>query len=320
LVTLSLQQPSLAVNTFLVDTLGGDMLKDTRPRTVVRARHDAEHHYFIVSRQTAQDPDLPLEALGLLAFLLSRPDTWRPNVRELARSRRCSKDKIARILRVLIARGYCRRTMVKATPGAHGGGRLVSVDYELFEERPGNVGKRDPVIPAAAEAPDRCPENRDAGFQDPGSPDVEITSPESTEQCEEHTPSPTGRGEEIGAVYAQETGGKTLRMSAEEERGAAELVAAEGPEVATRAYRLFLIDRMRRGTAIRFAYFLENVEQYIGRATAEPTEIWNVCAVGHRHRGEECQYCRDYTIAPADLASADEMADAFRGLAWRGAR
>ena len=167
---------------------------------------------------------------------------------------------------------------------------------------------------------------RRVGHQDDTPPVIGMSSKDSssrdssTKDSEEHTPSPTGRGEEIGAVYAQETGGKTLRMSAEEERGAAELVAAEGPEVATRAYRLFLIDRMRRGTAIRFAYFLENVEQYIGRATAEPTEIWNVCAVGHRHRGEECQYCRDYTIAPADLASADEMADAFRGLAWRGAR
>jgi hypothetical protein len=58
-------------------------------------------------RETAQDKNLSPEALGILTYLLSKPDTWAVNVDDLKR-KGCSRDRVYRIIHELCAAGYMR--------------------------------------------------------------------------------------------------------------------------------------------------------------------------------------------------------------------
>lgn len=71
---------------------------------IVRAAHQTEQPYFMLARATAQDTDLSYEALGVLTYLLSKPNDWEVQVTDLAA--RCGKQKIYRILKELRERGY----------------------------------------------------------------------------------------------------------------------------------------------------------------------------------------------------------------------
>lgn len=72
--------------------------------TIIRASHDKEHPFALISRETLQDETLSFEALGALSYLLSKPDDWKVMVADL--QRRCGRDKAKRILAELVQAGY----------------------------------------------------------------------------------------------------------------------------------------------------------------------------------------------------------------------
>lgn len=62
--------------------------------------------YFMLARCTAQDTRISLCALGLLTYLLSKPDNWEINMEELQRTWQIGRDKCRGILNELINAGY----------------------------------------------------------------------------------------------------------------------------------------------------------------------------------------------------------------------
>jgi len=69
-----------------------------------RATHGKQNPYFLFSRDTAQDRTLSFEARGMLAYLLSKPDDWAADVRDLQQE--CGRDKVYKVLRELVEHGY----------------------------------------------------------------------------------------------------------------------------------------------------------------------------------------------------------------------
>lgn len=108
------------------------------PTNIRRAKRDKDHPYFMLARSTAQDEALSWEARGLLAYLLSKPDDWIVNVKDLQQG--CGRDKVKSILAELEKSGY----LTRETEQPHGTrGRFMRYHYEVhetpFTEKPSTV-------------------------------------------------------------------------------------------------------------------------------------------------------------------------------------
>lgn len=100
-----------------------------KPTRIRRAQHDTDNPYFQMRRDTAQDDKLSWEARGVLAYLLSKPDDWIVQVKDLQQCK-CGRDKVYRILDELKTARYVFRERKQVEKG-----RFEWGDY-LVSERP----------------------------------------------------------------------------------------------------------------------------------------------------------------------------------------
>ncbi len=96
---------------------------------IVRVKHTKENPYIILNRDALWDKNLSLEAVGLWARLLSRPDDWTFYVSELCKTCRCGETKMLRMLKELIKHGYVYRVQNKAPDG-----KFTGYEYYVFEK------------------------------------------------------------------------------------------------------------------------------------------------------------------------------------------
>ena len=73
---------------------------------IFQAIHDAAHPYVVVSQKLAQDERMSFEARGVGLYLLSKPNDWQIQVRDLMREGKCGKERVLRILQELERFGY----------------------------------------------------------------------------------------------------------------------------------------------------------------------------------------------------------------------
>jgi DNA-binding MarR family transcriptional regulator len=71
---------------------------------VKREKHDRE--FFLMDNAPVQDPGLSWAAKGLLAYLLSLPETWEVHLTDLFRRSACGRKPTQAALKELIAAGY----------------------------------------------------------------------------------------------------------------------------------------------------------------------------------------------------------------------
>lgn len=64
--------------------------------------------YRIISKLLLDDERLSPEALGMMAYLLGRPENWEVKVSQLAKCFHRSKDSIGKIFKELQRLGYAR--------------------------------------------------------------------------------------------------------------------------------------------------------------------------------------------------------------------
>ena len=70
--------------------------------TIIRTVHDKSNPYVMLNKASLWDTQLPLEAVGLWARLMSRPDNWEVRTSEIQKSCQIGKDKARAILKILI--------------------------------------------------------------------------------------------------------------------------------------------------------------------------------------------------------------------------
>jgi DnaD/phage-associated family protein len=97
-----------------------------RRKTIIRVNHNAQP-YFMVARSVAQNEAISYEALGLLCYLLSKPNDWEIQPKALAREH-CGRDKAYRLIDELLKARHIERTAVKNERG-----RIVRVEYVVYE-------------------------------------------------------------------------------------------------------------------------------------------------------------------------------------------
>jgi len=95
--------------------------------TIRRANHGKEHPYYLATRASAQDKEISYEASGMLQYLLSKPNDWRVQPKDLVR-KDCGRDKVYKILNELIKGGYIERIYNRDEKG-----RIVLVEYVVDE-------------------------------------------------------------------------------------------------------------------------------------------------------------------------------------------
>lgn len=99
----------------------------SKPTRVVRSLHNKENPYFMMVRETAQDRNLSWEARGMLAYLLSRPDSWVLKPSDL--QQKCGRDKVYKILKELETAGYLERVQQ-----INSAGKFVEFEYHYYEQ------------------------------------------------------------------------------------------------------------------------------------------------------------------------------------------
>lgn len=115
---------------------------------------------FTVIDNAMFDVGMSLEAVGLLCYLLSRPDHWRVMPQQLA-SKFGGRDRTYRILRELVGAGYIERK--KQTTG--------EMHYTVFDSpRGGGSGDGGSPVPENPELP--LTGKPDLALPDPENPDV----------------------------------------------------------------------------------------------------------------------------------------------------
>lgn len=95
---------------------------------IKRAPHGKQAPYYLQARSTAQDNSISYEALGVLVYLLSKPDDWKLQPRDLERDS-AKKHKIYRIINELIAAGYIVRTAERNERGV-----ITQWHYDVYEQ------------------------------------------------------------------------------------------------------------------------------------------------------------------------------------------
>lgn len=129
---------------------------------IIRAVHNKQNPYCMLLRDTLQDSRLPARALGILVYLMSKPDDWEPAIEDICRRfKDVGREQAYRIINeTLIPLGYARRVCEKQ------GGRFLRWVTEIYESP---VTENQHVDEPDAEIQDVVP---DAGFQDVALPDT----------------------------------------------------------------------------------------------------------------------------------------------------
>lgn len=77
------------------------------------------------------DAGLKPDAIGILVYLISRPDNWNVSLRMLSKHRQIGREKTQRIINDLIAAGYIKRKRVR-DPETN---QFAGIEYVVFEDR-----------------------------------------------------------------------------------------------------------------------------------------------------------------------------------------
>jgi hypothetical protein len=102
------------------------------PEPVI-VRVSSRRRYTAVPAAVTEDSRLSYAALGLLCYLLGRPDDWEVDAGALAGSRGTTEYAVRKLLKELRSRGYARL----ARPRDPDTGRVAGTTYEVTDEPDG---------------------------------------------------------------------------------------------------------------------------------------------------------------------------------------
>jgi len=98
-------------------------------------RRRLTRHFTTIDNAILEDPRLSAEAMGVLLYLISRPDDWQVRLVQLGKRFRVGRDKIQGVMREIIACGYAKHERKRDSNT----GAFASGEYVLTDE-PANIG------------------------------------------------------------------------------------------------------------------------------------------------------------------------------------
>lgn len=101
--------------------------------------------FTTILNAVVEDVELSAEALGLLVYLVGKPDNWEVSPTQLKKRFNCGRDRIYRIINELIVAGYVQRGQSRQD-----GGRFDGDNYLVSDEKLPLTGNPDAVGAPAA--------------------------------------------------------------------------------------------------------------------------------------------------------------------------
>jgi DnaD/phage-associated family protein len=95
---------------------------------IVRHTHNKDNPYFMLNRTACNDDTLSMKALGLHTYLLSKPDGWNVNSKQLMKRFDCGKDALRSAINELRDRGYWKKIEIRGE-----GGKIVDNEVHVYE-------------------------------------------------------------------------------------------------------------------------------------------------------------------------------------------
>jgi hypothetical protein len=98
----------------------------------IRVSHDKSNPYVMINKASLEDKNLSWAAIGLLTYLLSKPDNWNVSVKHLIEihpKKGGGRDSITKLLNELIENQYARREEVREN------GRISHYNYVIYESK-----------------------------------------------------------------------------------------------------------------------------------------------------------------------------------------
>jgi hypothetical protein len=151
--------------------------------------------FTTVLNPVVEDARLTFKAMGVLVYLLSRPDHWRPNYRQLMKTHLDGEKSVRAALRELEAAGYYSRKRVRHEDGSFGWETTVSDQPCLGYPCLPNAGLVDGGLPKVGSSQDggaKTEESREVEAKASPSPRME---PSSFDAFWEAYPKKVGKGE-----------------------------------------------------------------------------------------------------------------------------
>lgn len=148
---------------------------------IIRAVHNKNNPYCMVKRSTAQDARLPARALGLLIYLMSKPDDWEPTIRDICRRfPDIGKNQAYKIINeVFIPLGYARRVAERKN------GKISRWVTEIYEEPVPDFGEVENPENQTKPVPENREVETSSRFLDPENRELQINRVQSTDLLQE---------------------------------------------------------------------------------------------------------------------------------------
>ena len=103
--------------------------------TIHRTNHDAENPYFMLNRASAEDNTLSYKALGILTYLMSKPDRWETRLSDLVSRHTDGREKVRSGLKELERAGYIVRGQSRGEDGLYSSGTVDVYEKPLTDNR-----------------------------------------------------------------------------------------------------------------------------------------------------------------------------------------
>jgi len=121
--------------------------------TIRRAPSEVRTTFTIIPNVTINDDRLSWEAIGLLTFLLSKPDNWIISPAHLMKQRGAGRHRIYKVLNELEEAGYIRSEKVRDE------GKFAGFDRVLYDVSNNLTVKEEPVVvPERVKSKERKPD------------------------------------------------------------------------------------------------------------------------------------------------------------------
>ena len=90
--------------------------------------------FFVAPRIFTRDLDIPFEAIGLLSVLYSLPANWEYSASGLATVSMHGKNRISKLMRLLVEKGYVEMVQLK-TPDGKFAGKTIRLKNNIGNAR-----------------------------------------------------------------------------------------------------------------------------------------------------------------------------------------
>lgn len=96
--------------------------------TIHREKHDKNNPFLMVTKAIINDPILSGKAKAILFYILSKPDNWVPNIKDISAHMRDGIDAVSQGIIELEIRGH-----ILKTPAKNSKGRFDGWEYDIYE-------------------------------------------------------------------------------------------------------------------------------------------------------------------------------------------